>query len=333
MTDAGSYARNFLRRRQATFDPSRFQGWGRRRNYFEGWYFKVVVPGRNLAYAFIPGITHGPDGSGHAFLQVLDGVAATSSYHTYPIDAFRPAADRFFLRLGEHEFSRDRLRIRLPALKVDLQLIDPVPWVPRRLAPGIMGWYGFVPRMQCYHGLVSFHHGLAGSITVGGRVHDAGGGRGYTEKDWGSGFPSAWVWCQSNHLSGERAPASLMASVAKIPWLGSSFTGFLATFYLRGELHLFTTWASAQVQCLFSKEQSTVTLNFTAPGKQLSITGSPAPGGKLISPVTAAGMSGKINESLQATLQVELRLQGKLAYSGTASWAGLEVSELAATLL
>ncbi|NJC27852.1 tocopherol cyclase family protein [Neolewinella antarctica] len=315
------------------FDAPRFQGWGREKSYFEGWYFKVVVPERNLAYAFIPGISYDADGVGHAFLQVLDGVAATSTYHEYDVAEFQPARDRFFLRLGPHEFSEDQLKIDLPGLQLDLTLLHPIPWASSVRAPGIMGWYGYVPRMQCYHGLVSFHHELAGTITVNDQKHDAAGGVGYTEKDWGSGFPDAWVWCQSNHLSGTDSPASLMASVASIPWLGSSFTGFLATFYFEGELHLFTTWARSRVQCHFHEEQGTVTLTFTKPGKKLVVTGTPAEGGTLASPVTAAGMTGKINESLRAELGVELWLDGALAYRGTASWAGLEVSAGARGLL
>ena len=313
-------------------DPTRFQGHGRTRNYFEGWYFKIVVPAQNLAYAFIPGISYGADGTGHAFLQVLDGVGATSAYHRYETTDFQAAKDRFFLRLGPHSFSRGHLAIKLPELKVDLQYDNIHPWEKRPFAPGVMGWYGFVPRMQCYHGLVSYYHDLRGAITVNGQSVDANGGVGYTEKDWGSGFPDAWVWCQSNHLSGTSQPASLMASVAKIPWLGSSFTGFLATFLFEGEVHLFTTWARAQVQTTFT-EAGEVRLAFSAPGKRLEVRGTPAPGGDLLSPVTGQAMTGKINESLQAELRVRLFLNEELRYEGTARWAGLEVSERAKALL
>ena len=99
---------DFLLRRRATLDPPRFQGWGRTRHYFEGWYFKVVVPEHNLAYAFIPGISYDRAGQGHAFLQVLNGVAATSEYHAYRTEQFQPAPDRFYLQLGPHTFATDR---------------------------------------------------------------------------------------------------------------------------------------------------------------------------------------------------------------------------------
>ena len=315
-----------------TIDPTKFQGHGRTRNYFEGWYFKIVVPDQGLAYAFIPGVSYGADGGGHAFLQVLNGTAATSAYHEYPTEAFVAARDRLHLRLGPHEFATDRLRVDLPRLGVDLRFDGLHPWRKRWYAPGIMGPFGFVPRMQCYHGLVSYHHRLRGTVTVDGVAHDAAGGVGYTEKDWGSGFPRAWVWCQSNHLSGTDQPASLMASVAHIPWLGTSFTGFLATFLLEGKTYLFTTWARAQVRCKFG-EQGEVDMTFTKGKYRLQITGTPAPGGDLASPVTGAAMTGKINESLRAELSVRFWTAGRLSYDGTAAWAGLEVSDQAPRLL
>lgn len=320
--------RDFLRRRQATFDPPRFQGWGRRRGYFEGWYVKLVVPEKSLAYALIPGISYGADGSGHAFLQVLDGVAATSSYHRYPAEQFRPATDKFFLQLGPHEFSDRHVRLALPELQVDINYTGATPWQKRPLAPGIMGWYGFVPRMECYHGLVSYHHTLSGTING----QDAAGGVGYIEKDWGTSFPRAWIWLQSNHLSNTDGPACLMASVAKIPWGRASFDGFLAILLLNGRRYSFTTWTGARAQVEIAATGA-VQLTFADQKHVLYISGTPPPGGNLASPI-AGEMTGKINESLRGVLTLQLTTaQGEPRYRGTATWAGFEVSEHAPTLL
>ena len=323
---------HFLLRRKAAFDPPRYQGWGRRRNYFEGWYFKIVVPEKQLAYAFIPGVSYSASGEGHSFLQVLDGVAATSAYHRYTVGDFRPAADSFDLQVGPHHFGTDRLCVELPDLQVDLRFPELYTWPARRLAPGVMGWYGFVPGMQCYHGLVSMHHRLEGTITVGGKEFDASSGVGYTEKDWGRGFPNAWIWGQSNHLSGTDAPASLMFSVASVPWLRSAFRGFLCTFLLEGTLHVFTTWTKAKARVDLPATRDRVTLVFHDRSHRLTVTGHPAPGGNLASPIDGA-MTGKINESLRASLDVRLEKAGRVVYTGTATWAGLEVSDNAFAVL
>ncbi len=49
------------------------------------------------------------------------------------------------------------------------------------------------------------------------------GGRGYLEKDWGTAFPQAYVWMQSNHF--EVPGVSLVASTALIPWRRAAFRG------------------------------------------------------------------------------------------------------------
>ena len=75
------------------FDPARFQGAKRRRRYFEGYYFKIVDPVHDLAMAFIPGLSYDEQGRGHAFVQVIDGVAGQADYHRFGIGEFE-ARDR-----------------------------------------------------------------------------------------------------------------------------------------------------------------------------------------------------------------------------------------------
>ena len=55
------------------FHPERFQGWGKKRSYFEGWYYKLIDRSAAHALALIPGIAWDQDGKGHAFIQILDG--------------------------------------------------------------------------------------------------------------------------------------------------------------------------------------------------------------------------------------------------------------------
>ena len=54
----------------AFFNPEQFQGWGKTKNYFEGWYFKVVNADATKAFAFIPGIAMDAAGNKHSFIQL-----------------------------------------------------------------------------------------------------------------------------------------------------------------------------------------------------------------------------------------------------------------------
>ncbi|MDY0197703.1 MAG: hypothetical protein RBR68_07795, partial [Tenuifilaceae bacterium] len=68
------------------WNPEYFQGFKKTKNYFEGWYFKVVSASGNHRYAFIPGISLGADP--HSFVQVIDGKTGETQYHRFAIEEF-----------------------------------------------------------------------------------------------------------------------------------------------------------------------------------------------------------------------------------------------------
>ena len=78
----------FFNRIHRKLNPELFQGVGKKKQYFEGWYFKVVNAKRDKAFAFIPGIAYDKAGEGHAFIQVLDGIQKTASYHRFDAALF-----------------------------------------------------------------------------------------------------------------------------------------------------------------------------------------------------------------------------------------------------
>ncbi len=46
-----------------------------------------------------------------------------------------------------------------------------------------MGWYRFLPFMECYHGVISLTHNLKGKIIVDNKIFAFENGKGYIEKD------------------------------------------------------------------------------------------------------------------------------------------------------
>jgi tocopherol cyclase len=225
---------------RSLFNPDQYQGWGMTRKYFEGWYFKVVNATGTKAFAFIPGIGMDEAGNSHSFIQVLDGMEKKSEYHTFSSSLFVPAAKGFELSIGKNFFSTNRIVLDLPAVKGALDFSGIVPWPKPWYSPGIMGPYAFAPFMECNHGVVSMDHSISGHLEINGELIDFTGGRGYTEKDWGHTFPSAYVWVQTNHFS--KPGISLKASVARVPWVTGTFTGFIAGIWVNDHLIRFTTY-------------------------------------------------------------------------------------------
>ena len=315
----------FHRRAAATraiWNPNLFHGWNRSRSFFEGWYFKVVNANETSALAFIPGISIDPEGDKFAFVQVLDGIAAKSYEYRYPAGSFSADPRRFSVQVADSNFSLDRLQINLPDFQGTLELSDPFPWPSSWRSPGVMGWYSFVPFMECYHGIVSMDHGLAGALKMHHLTVNFDGGRGYAEKDWGTSFPRCWIWGQSNHFAGSPG-TSVMFSVAHIPWRGSYFVGFLAGLLHQDKLYSFTT--HNKTQAILTRLDRGVTLIFNHRDFELAITARQAEGADLLSPIEGS-MIGKVNESMQATFDVSLKHLGSRIFTGQGTSAGMEIA-------
>lgn len=313
---------DYQRRLRAVFNPDMYHGWGKKRNYFEGWYIKIVDPTERFAFAFIPGISFDAEGKTHAFLQVMDGKNKRAVYHDFAAVDFQPAVDKFYLDLGKNQFSAASLSLDLPDIRGSVSFKNTTPWPKMLGAPGVMGWYSFVPFMECKHGVVSLFHHLEGGLEINGEYVDFTDGIGYIEKDWGRSFPAAYVWLQCNHFNHD-SPVSLMASVAKIPWLGTHFIGFLVGFYFEKKLYRFATYTGAKRTT--RTEGQTATMTFESGKNRLEIKATQPPGVDLVSPLPH-GMAGKVNESLEATVGVKFYRNGKLIFSDTGRNAGMEIA-------
>ncbi len=308
---------------QTTLNPERYHGPTARQPYFEGWYYKLVDPTGTHTLAVIPGIFLGEDPDRHhAFVQIFEGATGRVEHIRYPVQAFEATSEGFDIRIGPNRFSRTAITLDLPDVKGTVDLIKPVPWPVTVRSPGIMGWYAWVPTMECYHGVVSLDHGLAGRLQLGEATVDFTGGRGYTEKDWGQNFPKTWVWMQSNHF--ETEGTSLTASIAQIPWRRTTFPGFIVGFWHGGTLHRFATYTGAKVEHLHVGDTE-VQWTLTNRTHRLDLRAQRVPGAMLYAP-TPKDMIPRVEETVQATVEVTLATQaGMVVFEGTGRYAGLEV--------
>lgn len=314
--------KNVILRWKALWNPDMYHGWGKRDKYFEGWYIKLVNKSEQLALAIIPGISLDKNGDSHAFIQILDGKACKSSYHRFDKEDFKPSKEAFEVSVGTNEFSSKGLKLELENCKGQLIFKHLNPWPKMLKAPGIMGWFSFVPFMECNHGVVSVHHLIEGKLEYEGKEYAFDGGIGYMEKDWGTSFPKCWIWMQSNHFN-KAKKASVMASVAHIPWLGNYFVGYIVGFYLEDKLYRFATYTGAKMKASISENQ--VNLSFKDRKNELQIIATKAEGANLKSPISGQ-MTGKVNESLQAKITLKLFEKGNLIYEDEARNSGLEIA-------
>lgn len=313
-----------MKKLKAFFNPEQYHGWGETRRYFEGWYFKVVDEPEKKAFAFIPGIAMDEAGNRQAFIQVLDGRKNTSIYRRFDPVEFVPAAGKFEVRILDNFFSERKIRLNLPEISGELYFSGNACWPKRWYSPGIMGPYSFAPFMECYHGIVSMDHSIKGELRIEGKTVDFSNGRGYIEKDWGKSFPGAYIWLQTNHFS--KPGFSMFASVARIPWIRNSFTGFISGVWLQDRLIKFTTYNRTRLEKCYV-DAGKVELVMENKTYRIEIDVKRNHSAALASPVQGF-MDGRIEESMTSDVHVNLTdvKSGEVIFNDTGRNAGLDVA-------
>jgi tocopherol cyclase len=316
------------------WNPELFQGTKTYRNYFEGWYFKLVDASEEHILAVIPGIALGKTKSeSHAFIQLLNGKTGDFEYFTCSIDDFIPSQKRFEVTIGDNYFSADTLNLNLThshrRIRGELTFENLVPFPKKFLSPGVMGWGAFIPFMQCKHGVVSVNHTIHGTLEIDGARIAFTGGKGYTEKDWGHSFPSAYIWMQSNHFKTETEAMSFMLSIARIPWLRITFSGFVGVLWYKGRFYTFATYTGARIT-QFEKGENRARITIEDKHFVLAIDAAQERVWELKSPFRGT-MTRSIFESLTSTLNLRLyektRAGKRLLIEDQGRNAGLEIMD------
>ena len=308
---------------KALFNPERYHGWNKSKSYFEGWYFKIVNAEEQNPYAIIPGVAMDEKGDKHAFIQTLDGKDLISRYIKFQFNDFYSDPNEFSVKINENYFSIDKISINLPNMSGELKFAEIIPWPKRWYSPGIMGPYSFVPFMECNHGILSMNHSIEGTLNINNKLIDFTNGKGYTEKDWGRSFPNAYIWMQSNHFDKEKV--SIKASIANIPWRGSSFVGFICGLWIDNELIQFNTYNKTQLEKVIV-HKSKAEVRMSNKQYQIKITMHRSESTSLASPILGY-MDGRINESMSAEIDVVLiDKNNSIVFSGTGRNSGLEIA-------
>ena len=326
----GKFSDKFDQYLNGILDPDSYHGFGKKGPFFEGWYFKLVNSTGNQRLTVIPGVYIGskPEDS-HSFIQVMNGVNGKAYYIKYPFDHFRSDKKRFHTTIGSNEFSAKQIHLEIGNDEIhvegDLTFNGLSPWPVTWLSPGIMGWFAWLPAMECYHGVVSLDHEIMGNLRINGGEIDYSYGRGYIEKDWGKSMPKAWIWAQCNHFN--KPLTSLTLSVAVIPWGFATFNGFIVGLLIDGTLYRFATYTGAAIEKKVVSEKN-VSLVFSDRKKRVEIFARRVGGGQLKAP-TIMQMDRRISETLSSEIDVILSVRKNGAwhkvFEDSGRYAGLEV--------
>ncbi len=96
------------------YKPEIFQGKNKRKQYFEGWYYKLTNKQQHYSYAVIPGISMGKDRQhSHSFIQIIDGIKGLTYVFEFAIDDFEYEEKKLFIKIGDNVFHKQGMQINL----------------------------------------------------------------------------------------------------------------------------------------------------------------------------------------------------------------------------
>lgn len=313
-------------------DFLRFQGKLTNKAYFEGWYYKQVSYDENHTLSLIPGIsTH--EGDPHSFIQYLynrkedDGSSTTKSgYIRFPLEAFTWNDYPFTIKIGNNLFSESLVSVHLKDDTINLEGIlklGTFTQIKRSfLMPSIMGPFSYLPKMTCYHDVISMNHLLDGDMTIDGSEIVFTGGKGYLEKDWGTQFPKHYTWLQCNHF--QNPATSFFFSDAHIPLYGKEFQGWIASLFYNHEEYRFATYTKSE-RMIDIQDQNHFSIVLENELVKVSVNAVVDNEAELLAPIRA-GMQKPIQESAGVNMSLTVyNKKTKDRYTDVSKLANLEI--------
>lgn len=291
-------------------------------NYFEGWYYKLVNKEGSITFSIIVGVSKSNDDS-HAFIQIISNYNNQTYYIRYPIASFK-AYKPFKLVLDNNVFTKRLIHLHIEdqiIIHGTIQLGTYTNIDTSIYAPTIMGPFSYIPWMECVHAVISLRHLIRGSLTYNDAVLCFDDGVGYIEKDYGTSFPSRYVWMQSNMPNHSD---SFFFSYATIPVHKFQFNGLICILEINQVQYRFATYNGAYVSSL---KQSNHTLHFTIKrgSSKLICTLSNYQAHPLVAPKKGC-MNHIIHESLDGVIDIKFYRKHKLYWQGTLLFVASEIA-------
>lgn len=313
-----------MEKRNRVANPELFQGRNKKKDYFEGWYFKHSTKDKDINFSIIPGVNYEKNKKS-AFIQVIIGPEYKSYYINYDYTDFSYTDNPFSVKIGNNLFSTDCITLDIETdnvkLKGKIEYKNISPINQSICQPNIMGFFAYFKFMQCNHGVISLNHSLSGQISYNGSDIDFNSGKGYIEKDWGTSFPKKYCWIQCNHFSEEEN--SLFFSFAHIPFLGSEFMGFISILKVGNKQYRFATYNRAKVKKI-SFENNILEVEIKR-NKQLLKVKAYVKNGRVLKAPKQGIMEDDIKETMGGNVEVSLYIDNKLEYIGNSDNVAVEV--------
>lgn len=277
------------------------------RCHFEGWYFKCSTQGHTLAII----VGRAKEKFEEAFIQVIKSGDSKSYYIPYDTKTFSYQEEPFSLRVGSSIFTEDYMYLNIQgsiSIKGIIYFDSFIKLSQKVWKKGLMGPFGYLPLMECYHDVVSMRHALWGKLLINDYIVNFENGEGYIERDWGTSFPNSYLWMQCNHFN--QSSLSIMLAIADIPFLACNFRGFLCVISIENETRIFATYTGAKIEKIINEEDGISVC--IRQGKEVIQVKTSYDKGHMLKAPNKGAMRGTVYEVLDGKMQLQMYYNERL---------------------
>ncbi len=218
-------------------NPNIYQGMFKKKNYFEGWYYNLLLKDATRL-VFIVGISLHSDDP-HAFIQCFKN-SEPRKYYRFSLNEFSYSIERFEIKIGNNYFSENSIEVALDDVVGSIAIRNHTKFPTTTFTPNIMGPLTYLPFLECYHSIVAIEATTFGYMYYDGLRFDADQGLAYIEKDYGKKFPISYSWHLSNKF--QKSKGVCVTAEARIPFYFFSIHGHFAFMYYNQETSIFSTY-------------------------------------------------------------------------------------------
>jgi hypothetical protein len=285
-------------------------GTRKNKDYFEGWYLKVVDNDNN-SYAFIFGISLYKKDP-HSFIQILNSEEGKSYYFRFAVEDFYYNKDS--IRIKDNILGVHKINISVEQFDIDLNIEAIMPLKNGLFTKSIMCFFKYLP-LPTYHEIVFMNSKVEGIMNTNDN-NKMINGTGYMEKNYGVTFPKKWLWFQTNSFKNYNA--SLAFAKAEIGCL----KGYFCILNVDNDEFRFATYNGFKLEC--SDNDTEIQLAMKKNDIHLEIFVKKESGFFIVGPIKKGKMERKIEESLTSTLTISLYKNSELIFHDSAINVGYE---------
>ena len=183
-------------------------------DWYEWWYYKVVLPGTPEAFYFCYGVVNPWDidqtrSVSRAYVSMGSFAAGETVEQDFTPAEFTAASDKTFIQIGDNVATDRAIKGRLltpggEEISWDLSL-------EKEWGFNAMGWalsQGWISNIFWYPAQAGAS--MSGRITYRGKTITLDHAPAYQDRNWGKSFPKWWTWLVSNHF--KDSPGTTLAA-------------------------------------------------------------------------------------------------------------------------